>query len=400
MDLATRLSRFNEPETLKMAKLARELRGEGHDVIGLSLGEPDFDTPEHIKKAIVKAVEDNFSHYPPVAGYAELREAVCRKLLRDNKLEYRPEHIIVSTGAKQSIANLVLATVEEGDEVVIPTPYWVSYSEIVRLAGATPILVRTTQENGFKITPAELEGAITDRTRLFMFSSPGNPTGAVYSHQELAALVEVFEKHPGIWIMSDEIYEYTCYCGDHQSIASFDSVKERVAIINGFSKGYAMTGYRLGYLACLNKELVAACEKIQGQFTSGANAVTQQGAVVALLEDMAPTKEMVKEFKERRKMIVDLVRNIPEVTVVEPDGAFYVFPKVSAYFGRKAGDKIIANADDLAMYLLRNAHVSTVAGSAFGEPNCIRISYAASRDEITRGVERIKNALLGLEKDN
>ncbi len=380
-----------------MAKLARELRAQGHDVVGLSLGEPDFDTPDHIKAGLHKAIDNNYSHYPPVAGYPELRQAICTKLKRDNGLDYLPEHTLVSTGAKQSIANLVLATVEEGDDVIIPTPYWVSYSEVVRLAGANPILVRTSLESKFKISPAELEAAITPRTRLFMFSSPNNPTGTVYSQQELAGLAEVFRRYPHIWIMSDEIYEYTNYVGKHESIAQFADLKDRVIIVNGLSKGYAMTGYRLGYIACSNTDLVKACDKLQGQFTSGANAVTQQGAVAALLGDMSPTAAMVTEFAERRKMVMALLADIPNIRIDEPAGAFYVFPDVSYYFGKKAGDTAISNADELAMYLLETAHVSTVTGSAFGEPNCIRISYAASREDIQKGFTRIKNALLALQ---
>jgi aspartate aminotransferase len=397
MQLANRLTKFNEPETLKMAKLARELRAQGNDVVGLSLGEPDFDTPEHIKKAIEKAVEDNFSHYPPVAGYPELREAVCYKLKRDNYLDYKPEHILVSTGAKQSIANLVYATVEEGDEVVIPTPYWVSYSEVVRMAGATPILVRTSLESGFKITAEQLEDAITDKTRLFMFSSPNNPTGCVYTKAELEGLAQVFRHHPEVWIMSDEIYEYINYVGKHESIAQFDDIKDRVVIINGFSKGFAMTGYRLGYIACSNTDLVKACEKIQGQITSGANAVTQQGAVVALRHDIEPSMAMRDEFMARKQMVLDMLAEIPGIRLSVPDGAFYVFPDVSSYFGKSAGDRLIANADDLAMYLLEKAHVSTVTGGAFGEPNCIRISYAASRADLQKGFGRIKDALAALQ---
>lgn len=397
MKLATRLQKFNEPETLKMAKMARELRAQGHDVVGLSLGEPDFDTPDHIKKALVDAVNNNYSHYPPVAGYPELRQAICTKLKRDNNLDYLPEHTLVSTGAKQSIANLVMATVEEGDDVIVPTPYWVSYSEVVRLAGANPILVRTSLESKFKISPAQLAAAITPKTKLFMFSSPNNPTGTVYSKEELAGLAEVFEKHPDIWIMSDEIYEYTNYVGKHESIAQFASIKDRVIIVNGLSKGYAMTGYRLGYIACSNVDLVKACDKLQGQFTSGANAVTQQGAVAALLGDMQPTAEMVKEFSARRQMVMGLLADIPNIRIDEPAGAFYVFPDVSYYFGKKAGDTVIANADELCMYLLETAHVSTVTGGAFGEPNCIRISYAASREDILKGFTRIKNALLSLQ---
>jgi len=397
MKLASRLQKFNEPETLKMAKLARELRAEGHDVVGLSLGEPDFDTPDHIKNALIDAVNNNYSHYPPVAGYPELRAAICTKLKRDNNLDYKPEHTLVSTGAKQSIANLVMATVEEGDDVIIPTPYWVSYSEVVRMAGANPILVRTSLESGFKISPAQLEAAITPNTKLFMFSSPNNPTGTVYTKEELAGLAAVFAKHPGIWIMSDEIYEYTNYIGKHESIAQFEDIKDRVVIINGLSKGYAMTGYRLGYIACSNTDLVKACEKLQGQITSGANAATQIGAVAALTGDMSPTDAMVKEFSERRKMVMQMLADIPNIRIDEPAGAFYVFPDVSYYFGKKDGDTVIPNADALCMYLLEKAHVSTVTGGAFGEPNCIRISYAASREDIQKGFSRIKEALLRLQ---
>ncbi|HSC52484.1 MAG TPA: pyridoxal phosphate-dependent aminotransferase [Phnomibacter sp.] len=397
MEFASRLQKFNEPETLKMAKLARELRAQGHDVVGLSLGEPDFDTPDHIKTALIDAINNNFSHYAPVAGYPELRDAICVKLKRDNNLDYKPEHIIASTGAKQSIANLIFATVEEGVDVIIPTPYWVSYSEVVRMAGGNPILVRTSLESGFKISPAQLEAAITPATKMFMFSSPNNPTGTVYSKEELAGLAEVFRKHPNIWIMSDEIYEYTNYVGKHESIAQFADIKDRVAIINGLSKGYAMTGYRLGYLACSNLDLVKACEKLQGQFTSGANAATLKGSVMALTGDMQPTAEMVKEFSARRKMVMELLAQIPNIRIDEPAGAFYVFPDVSYYFGKKDGDTVIPNADALCMYLLEKAHVSTVTGGAFGEPTCIRISYAASREDIIKGFTRIKDALLALK---
>jgi aspartate aminotransferase len=397
MHLSDRLNKFNEPETLKMAKLARELRAQGNDVVSLSLGEPDFDTPEHIKEALKKAVDDNFSHYPPVAGYPELREAVCHKLKRDNQLDYKPEHILVSTGAKQSIANLVFATVGAGDEVVIPTPYWVSYSEVVRMADATPVMVRTSMESGFKINAEKLEAAITPRTRLFMFSSPNNPTGAVYSKAELEALAEVFRKYPDIWIMSDEIYEYINYVGKHESIAQFDDLKDRVVLINGLSKGFAMTGYRLGYIACTNTTLVKACDKIQGQITSGANAVTQQGAIAALKHDITPSMVMRNAFEERKKLVLSMLDDIPGIKLSEPDGAFYVFPDVSSYFGKKAGETIIANADDLAMYLLEKAYVSTVTGGAFGEPNCIRISYAASSEDLIKGFGRIKEALAALQ---
>jgi aspartate aminotransferase len=396
MNLASRLQRFNEPETLKMAKLARELRAQGLDVIGLSLGEPDFDTPDHIKEAVIKAVNDNYSHYPPVAGYPELRSAICYKLRRDNNLEYLPEHTLVSTGAKQSIANLVFATVEAGDEVVIPTPYWVSYSEVVRLAEATPVMVRTSLESGFKITPEQLQAAITPRTRLFMFSSPNNPTGCVYTKAEMEGLAEVFRRHPQIWIMSDEIYEYISYVGGHKSIAQFDDLKDRVIIVNGLSKGFAMTGYRLGYLVCSNTDLVKACDKLQGQFTSGANAATQQAAVVALTTDMAPSIAMTKEFEHRKGLVMNLLAEIPDIRINEPDGAFYVFPDVSNYFGKQVGGRTINDADELCMYLLEQGLVSTVTGKAFGEPNCIRISFAASRSDITKGFGRIKDSLAKL----
>ena len=395
MQLASRLQRFNEPETLKMAKLARELRALGNDVTGLSLGEPDFDTPDHIKQAVIDAVNNNFSHYPPVAGYPELREAICFKLKRDNNLDYKAENILVSTGAKQSIANLIFAAVEGGDEVIIPTPYWVSYSEIVRLAEATPIMVRTAYDNKFKITPAELEAAITPNSKLFMFSSPANPTGTVYSKAELAALAEVFERYPQILIMSDEIYEYTNYVGAHESIAQFAGIKDRVVIVNGLSKGFAMTGYRLGYIAG-PVDVVKACEKLQGQFTSGSTAVTQQAAVVALRSPLDATMAMVAEFAERRKIVMALLAEIPGVKCIEPDGAFYVFPDISSYFGKKNGDKVVANADDMSMYLLEQGHVSTVSGGAFGEPNCIRISYAASRQDLQKGFAKIKAALANL----
>ena len=396
MELSSRLQLFNEPETLKMAKLGRELRSNGIDVIDLSLGEPDFNTPEHIKDAAKVAVDENYSHYTPVAGYADLRAAICTKLQRDNNLSYKPENILVSTGAKQSIANMVMAIVDKDDEVVIPTPYWVTYSEIVKLNEGVPVLVRTTLENGYKITPEELEAAITPKTKLFMFSSPNNPTGCVYSKEELTALAEVFKNHPQVYIMSDEIYEYINFVGGHESIAQFDFLKDRVVIINGLSKGYAMTGYRLGYIAA-SVDVVKACEKLQGQITSGPNAVTQRAAITALTAGLESTYEMVKEFKRRKERVLQLLSEIPGIRCSEPDGAFYVFPVVSAYFGKKIGEENIQNADDLCMYLLNTAHVSTVTGRAFGEPECIRISFANSMDKIEEGYRRIKDALAKLK---
>lgn len=396
MHLSTLLDRFNEPETLKMAKLGRELRAKGIDLTDLSLGEPDFDTPVHIKDAAKKAIDDNFSHYTPVAGFLELREAVCEKLRRDNGLAYTPDQVVVSTGAKQSIANTVLAVVDRGDEVIIPTPYWVTYSEIVRLAGGVPVLVKTSFGNGFKITPDELSSAITAKTKLFMFSSPCNPTGAIYTKDELAGLVAVFEKHPGIFIMSDEIYEHINFTGEHNSIARFDSVKDRVIIINGLSKGFAMTGWRLGYIAA-PVAIAKACDKIQGQFTSGPNSIAQRAAITALLGDLRPTHEMVAKFKERRATVMQLMGEIPGIICHEPPGAFYVFPDVSTYFGKStpAGEKI-NHADDLCMYLLNTAHVSVVTGKAFGEDKCIRISFANSTQNIVKGFEKIRKALAEL----
>lgn len=392
MQLSSLLQRFNEPETLKMAKLGRELRAQGLDITDLSLGEPDFDTPDHIKEAAKKAIDENYSHYTPVAGYPDLRQAICSKLKRDNNLDYTPDQVVVSTGAKQSIYNTVMSIVDKGDEVIIPSPFWVTYSEIVRMAGGEVNIVRTSLEHGYKITSDELEAAITDKTKLFMFSSPCNPSGAVYSREELIALAEVFKKHPGIFIMSDEIYEYIDFVGAHESIAQFDYLKDRVILINGLSKGYAMTGWRLGYIAA-NASIAKACEKIQGQVTSGATAITQRAAVAALTGDMRPTAAMVEEFTKRRRRVMELLADIPGISCSEPQGAFYVFPNVSSYFGKADGSEKISNAEDLCMYLLNKAHVSTVTGSAFGEPNCIRISFANSMENIEKGFAKIADAL-------
>lgn len=395
MKLSSRLDLFAEPETLKMAKLGRELRAQGIDVIDLSLGEPDFDTPDHIKIALKKAVDDNYSHYTPVAGYPDLREAVCTKLRRDNGLEYKQENILVSTGAKQSLANVVMAIVDKGDDVVIPTPYWVTYSEIVKLAEGNVTLVRTSIQNKYKLTAAELEAAIKPTTTLFIFSSPCNPSGAVYSREELSALAEVFRKHPQVYIISDEIYEYINFVGKHESIAQFEDLKDRVIIINGLSKGYAMTGYRLGYIAA-NPSIVKACEKLQGQYTSGTNAVTQRGAIAALTGDLAPSIAMNTEFARRRARMLEILKSLPGVEIAEPDGAFYVFPVVKSYFGKRNGDELIKDADDLCMYLLNTANVSTVTGRAFGEPDCIRISFANSMEKIETAMSRITKALAAL----
>ncbi len=400
MQLSSNLLRFNEPETLKMAKLSRELRAQGIDVVDLSVGEPDFNTPDHIKEAAKKAIDENWSHYTPVAGYLDLREAICRKLLRDNGLAYTPLQIVVSTGAKQSIANAVLSIIDDDDEIIIPTPYWVSYSEIAKFARGKVVFIKTTSKAGFKLTAAQLEDAITDKTKLFIFSSPCNPTGAVYTKNELEGLAKVFQKHPNIFIISDEIYEYINYAhdggGGHQSIAQFDFIKDRVIIVNGLSKGFAMTGWRLGYIAA-NTEIAKACEKIQGQFTSGTNSIAQRAAITALDSPLSATYKMVKEFKARKKKVMELLKEIPDIRCTEPDGAFYIFPEVKKYFGKKSGNEVINNASDLCMYLLNTAHVSTVTGDAFGEPDCIRISFANNMKNIVEGFIRIKKGLAMLK---
>ncbi|MEN9524804.1 MAG: hypothetical protein RLZZ256_188 [Bacteroidota bacterium] len=395
MILSSFLDRFNEPETLKMAKLGRELRAQGIDVIDLSLGEPDFDTPQHIKEAAIQAIQDNWSHYTPVAGFPDLRAAVCTKLKRDNGLEYAPENIVVSTGAKQSLANAILSLVDEGDEVVIPTPFWVTYSELVKIARGKVVTVRTSADQGFKISPEQLEASITARTKLFLFSSPCNPSGAVYSESELRALAAVFLKHPQIMILSDEIYEYINFVGKHFSLAAIPELKDRVVVINGLSKGFAMTGWRIGYIAA-NATIAKACEKVQGQFTSGTNSIAQKAAVAALVSDLRPTMDMVQEFTNRRTRVLQLVNEIPGLICPEPEGAFYVFPDVRAYFGKTDGTTVISNAADLSMYLLNNAHVSSVMGDAFGEPTCVRFSFANSMTKIEEGWARIKKALAAL----
>jgi aspartate aminotransferase len=392
MQFSSFLDRFNEPETLKMAKLGRELRAKGVDVIDLSLGEPDFDTPDHIKEAAIKAIHDNWSHYTPVPGYLDLREAICTKLKRDNNLDYKPENIVASTGAKQSLANAILALVEEGEEVIIPTPFWVTYSELVKIARGKVVQVHSSAELGFKITLKQLEDAITPKTKLLLFSSPCNPSGSVYSKEELAAFVEVLKKYPAIYIIADEIYEYINFVGAHESIAQFDEIKDRVIIVNGLSKGFAMTGWRLGYIAA-NADIAKACEKVQGQFTSGPNSIAQKAAVTALTTDLRPTIEMAKEFARRRANVLEIVKDIPGIICSEPEGAFYIFPDVSAYYGKKYGETIISNANDLCMYLLNTAHVSSVMGDAFGEPRCVRFSFANSMKNIEEGWRRIKTAL-------
>jgi aspartate aminotransferase len=392
MQLSSILSRFSEPETLKMAKLSRELRSQGVDVIDLSVGEPDFDTPQHIKDSAKKAIDDNWSHYTPVPGYLDLRQAICEKLKRDNNLDYNPEQIVASTGAKQSLANTMLALVDDGDEVIIPTPYWVTYSELVKIARGKVVEVHTSLESGFKITPDQLEAAITSKTKAFLFSSPCNPSGAVYNKKELEALAVIFRKHPDVAIISDEIYEYINFVGKHESIAQFKDLKERTIIVNGLSKGFAMTGWRLGYIAA-PVEIAKACEKLQGQFTSATNSITQKAAVTALTTDLKPSFEMVEEFRRRRQKTMELVNKIPGIRCFNPEGAFYIFPDISSFFGKSNSEIKIQNSNDLCMYLLNTAHVSSVMGDAFGEPRCIRFSFANSMTNIEKAWKRVADAL-------
>ena len=396
MQLSSLLDRFSEPETLRMARLGRELREKGIDIIDLSLGEPDFDTPEHIKEAAKKAIDENWSHYTPVGGYMDLKQAICQKFKRDNELDYKPENIVVSTGAKQSLANVILSIINKGDEVLIPTPYWVTYSALVQLGEGKVKLIKGKIDNQYKLTAAELEAAITPQTKLFIFSSPCNPSGSVYSKDELAALVSVFEKNPHVFIISDEIYEYINFVGGHQSIASFETVKDRTIIINGLSKGFAMTGWRLGYIAA-PAPIAKACEKLQGQFTSGTNAITQRAAITALTASLEPSFAMTREFVKRKQKVLELIKNIPGLQCAIPDGAFYIFPEVNNYFGKSSGGHQINNADDLCMYLLNEAYVSTVTGSAFGNDECIRISFANSMEKIEDGFKRITKAFAQLQ---
>lgn len=395
MQLAQRLNRVVEPQTIKMAKLGRELRSKGADVIDLSLGEPDFNTPEHICNAATAAMNEGYTKYTPVVGYPDLREAISNKLKRDNGLDYPADQIIVSTGAKQSLANAILSIADPGDEVLIPTPYWVTYSALAQLAEADIKYIHCDFDSDFKMTPAQLDEHLSNNSKLIIFSSPCNPSGSVYSKEELAALVEVFKKYPNCAIISDEIYEYINYTGNHESIAQFEDIKDRVIVINGMSKGFAMTGWRLGYMAG-PKDLVQACEKLQGQFTSGTCSITQRAALSALTEDMTPTRNMTKAFKERREYIFGALSEMEGIKPNKPQGAFYVFPDVSYYFGKTDGTTTINNDEDFCMYLLHNAHVSTVMGSAFGNDQCIRLSFATSMDKLQTAMSRIKECLAKL----
>jgi aspartate aminotransferase len=395
-NLSNRLNLFTESQTLMMAKLSRELKSKGVDIINLTLGEPDFTTPDHIKIAAKLAIDQNFSYYTPVVGYMDLREAVCRKLKRENNLDYTPEQIVVSTGAKQSIANAILSTINAGDEVIVPTPYWVSYSEMIKLAEGKPVFINAGVESHFKITAEQLEKAINPKTKMLIFSSPCNPTGTVYTRDELAAFAQVLEKYPDIWIISDEIYEHINYLSKHESIAQFESIKDRTIVINGLSKAFAMTGWRLGYMAS-SLALAKACDKIQGQFTSATSSISQRAAIAALDGDFGPTEHMRNEYKKRRDLVYELLKDIPGLKTNLPDGAFYFFPDISSFFGKKFEETVINSAEDLCMYLLHDAHVSLVTGAAFGSPNNIRFSYASSEAILREGMRRIKESLAKLK---
>ncbi|MGE8422189.1 MAG: pyridoxal phosphate-dependent aminotransferase [Sphingobacterium siyangense] len=376
-----------------MTKLGRELAAKGVNVISLSVGEPDFNTPEHVKDAAKKALDENWTRYSPVPGYPELRQAIVNKLKTENNLDYDISQIVVSTGAKQSLSNVILTLINPGDEVIIPTPYWVSYSEMVVLAEGKSVFINTEIDNNFKITPAQLEAAITPKTKLFMFSSPNNPTGTVYSKDELAALAEVFEKHPHVFILSDEIYEHINFVDKHESIAQFESIKDRVIIINGFSKAFAMTGWRLGYIAA-NKTIAAANDKLQGQTTSGTCSISQRAGIVAYEQGLESVNKMKEAFARRRQLVYDLLTEIPGVRTNLPEGAFYFFPEISSFFGKKDQDgNVIKNSSDLALYLLNVGHVATVGGDSFGNDNYIRLSYAASDESLIEALKRIKEAL-------
>lgn len=396
MNLSERVNRLGESETLLMARKSRELQAQGLDIISLTLGEPDFNTPDYVKEAAKKAIDENYTRYTPVCGYNELKIAIVNKLKRENNLNYNPLEILVSAGAKHSIANVVLALVNHDDEVIIPSPYWVSYKELVRLAQGKCVYPTATIENDYKITAKQLEASITDRTKLIIFSSPCNPSGSVYTKAELEAIAHVIAQHNDIYVISDEIYEHINFVGKHESIAQFEFIKDRVILINGVSKAYAMTGWRIGYMAA-PEWIIKACDKLQGQMTSGVCSIAQKAAEAALNGDISFVKEMVATFKERRDLVYDLMSKIPGIKINKPDGAFYVFPDISYYFGKTDGQTYIANAGDLSMYLLSKALVSMVPGDAFGSPDCIRLSYATSNDKLIEAIKRIEKALSELK---
>ena len=390
--LSERIQNLPISATLAMAAKARDLKNKGIDVIGLSLGEPDFNTPEFIKDAAIQAVQDNYNSYSPVDGYAELKEAVCRKFKRDNLLDYSPSQVVVSTGAKQSIANVCMALLNPGDEVLLPAPYWVSYAAIATLSEATTVEIPSSIASDFKITPEQLEAAITDKTKLIIFNSPNNPSGTVYSEAEYRALAKVLEKHPNIYILSDEIYEHICYGTPTFSFAAIPEMYERTITVNGVAKAFAMTGWRIGYIGA-PEWIAKACNKMQGQITSGANVIAQRATIAALDAPVSKIQYMVEAFQKRRELILNLLSKTEGLKINHPEGAFYVFPDVSYYFGKTLRGKTLHNASDFALFLLEEAHVATVSGDAFGNPNCIRISYAASQEAIQEALGRIKNLL-------
>ena len=390
--LSNRLKRLGYSQTFVMSNKAREMRANGADVISLTLGEPDFDVPEKVKQAAHDAIDQNYSHYSPVPGFLELREAIAAKLKRDNGLNYKPTQICVSNGAKQAILNVLAAVLNEGDEVILPAPFWVSYDEMVKMMDGTSVIINTSYENDFKITAEQLEEAITPRTKVLLYSSPCNPSGSYYTYDELKSLAEVIAKHPHITVISDEIYEYINYETTTKSIAAFDEIYDQVAVINGMSKGFAMTGWRIGYSACPDW-LAKACGKIQGQMTSGANTVAQRASLAALNTDPAEFRYMIEEFRKRRDIFYDLMKDIPGFKVLLPKSAFYLFPDISYYIGKTLNGQKIENSDDLAMYLLENAHVGSVGGVSFGSPECLRFSYAASEADLREAVRRIKKCL-------
>lgn len=389
---SARLNRMSFSQTFVMSNKVREMKANGIDVISLTLGEPDFDVPQNIKAAAFEAINDNFSHYSPVPGFIDLRQAICDKLKRDNNLEYLPSQICVSNGAKQSILNVLASILNEGDEVILPAPYWVSYDEMVKMMDGKSVFVKTSIETDFKITAEQLEKAITPKTKALLYSSPCNPSGSFYTYEELEKIADVIARHPQITIISDEIYEYINYDGKHTSIAEFPQVYEQTAVINGMSKAFAMTGWRIGYSAC-PAWLAKGCEKIQGQMTSGANTVAQKASVTALKTDPSEYRYMIEEFRKRRDLVYGLVKEIPGFKVNYPEAAFYFFPDISYYIGKKLNGNQIKDADDFAMFLLENAHVGTVGGVSFGNSNCIRFSYAASEAELKEAMNRIKTCL-------
>lgn len=394
--LSNRLNRLTPSATLAMSQKSCEMKAQGIDVLNMSVGEPDFDTPEHIKTAAKKAIDDNFSRYSPVPGYMDLREAISSKLKKENNLDYSVDEILVSNGAKQSVCNTVMALVNEDEEVIIPAPYWVSYPQMVKLAGGVPVVVEAGFEQNFKMTPSQLEAVITPKTKLIILCSPSNPTGCVYSAEELEALAEVIKKHDDLFVLSDEIYEHINYTGKHSSMAQVPGMKERTVIVNGVSKAYAMTGWRIGYIAA-PEWIVKGCNKLQGQYTSGACSISQKAAVEAYEASQDCVEDMRMAFERRRNLIVELAKDIPGLEVNVPEGAFYIFPKCSSFYGKTDGKTVIKNSTDLALYLLEKGHVATVAGDAFGDAECFRMSYATSDDNIREAMKRIKTVLADLK---